>query len=75
MSLVRPKQNPVTGAIVIADVVLRSEVLRADAEPELKENILALCRAELPRHKVPATVNFVPSLDVAATGKLARRYA
>jgi acyl-coenzyme A synthetase/AMP-(fatty) acid ligase len=75
MSLVRPKRNPVTGAIVIADVVLRSEVLRADAEPGLKENILALCRAELPRHKVPATVNFVPSLDVAATGKLARRYA
>jgi acyl-coenzyme A synthetase/AMP-(fatty) acid ligase len=75
MSLVRPKRSPVTGAIVIADVVLRSKVLRADAEPELKENILALCRAELPRHKVPATVNFVPSLDVAATGKLARRYA
>ena len=74
MSLVRPKRSPVTGAIVIADVVLRSDLTRADAEPELKENILALCRAALPRHKVPATVNFVSSLDVAATGKLARRY-
>ncbi len=73
MSLVRPKRSPVTGAIVIADVVLRSEPGHAD--PELKENILALCRAALPRHKVPATVNFVPSLDVAATGKLARRHA
>src|SRR5580704_3154896 len=74
MSLVRPKRSPVTGAVVIADVVLRSDLARASAEPELKENILALCRAALPRHKVPATVNFVPSLDVAATGKLARRY-
>jgi acyl-CoA synthetase (AMP-forming)/AMP-acid ligase II len=74
MSLVRPKRSPVTGAVVIADVVLRSALARASAEPELKENILALCRAALPRHKVPATVNFVPSLDVAATGKLARRH-
>ncbi len=74
MSLVRPKRSPVTGAIVIADIVLRSDLTRADAAPALKENILALCRAALPRHKVPATVNFVPSLDVAATGKLARRH-
>ena len=74
MSLVRPKRSPVTGAIVIADVVLRSGQPHAAAEPALKENILALCRAALPRHKVPATVNFVPSLDVAATGKLARRH-
>ena len=74
MSLVRPKRSPVTGAIVIADVVLRADLTRADAAPELKENILALCRTALPRHKVPATVNFVPALDVAATGKLARRH-
>jgi acyl-coenzyme A synthetase/AMP-(fatty) acid ligase len=27
----------------------------------------------LPRHKVPAAISFVPTLAVAATGKLARR--
>jgi acyl-CoA synthetase (AMP-forming)/AMP-acid ligase II len=74
MSLVRPKQSPVTGAIVIADVVLRSECARPGAELQVRDDILALCRAALPRHKVPAAISFVPSLDVSATGKLARRY-
>jgi acyl-CoA synthetase (AMP-forming)/AMP-acid ligase II len=74
MSLVRPKPSPVTGAIVIADVVLRSACERPGAELQVKDDILALCRAALPRHKVPAAITFVPSLDVSATGKLARRY-
>jgi acyl-coenzyme A synthetase/AMP-(fatty) acid ligase len=75
MSLVRPKASPVTGSIVIADVVLKSQY--ADAGGELaavKGDILKLCRDVLPRHKVPAAISFVAALDVAATGKLARRY-
>ncbi len=40
---------------------------------EVKDDILKFCRAALPRHKVPAAISFVPSLPVAATGKLARR--
>ncbi len=74
MSLVRPKQNPVTGSIVIADVVLKSEYARSGGELQIKNDILALCREALPRHKVPAAISIVPVLDVAATGKLARRY-
>jgi acyl-coenzyme A synthetase/AMP-(fatty) acid ligase len=74
MSLVRPKQNPVTGSIVIADVVLKSECARSGDELQIKNDILALCREALPRHKVPAAISIVPALDVAATGKLARRY-
>jgi acyl-CoA synthetase (AMP-forming)/AMP-acid ligase II len=73
MSLVRPRKNPVTGAVVIADVVLQGEGMRTCAEAEINDAILAHCRAALPRHKVPAAIKFVPSLDVAATGKLARR--
>ena len=72
MSLVRPKRNPVTGAVVIADVVLKSE--GAGAEPQIKDDILQLCREALPRHKVPAAISIVPALDVAPTGKLARRH-
>jgi acyl-coenzyme A synthetase/AMP-(fatty) acid ligase len=75
MSLVRPKASPVTGSIVIADVVLKSQY--ADTGGELaavKGDILKLCRDALPRHKVPAAISFVAALDVAATGKLARRY-
>lgn len=74
MSLVRPKQNPVTGAVVIADVVLKADCARSGGEQQIKNDILALCREALPRHKVPASISIVPALDVAATGKLARRY-
>jgi acyl-coenzyme A synthetase/AMP-(fatty) acid ligase len=73
MSLVRPRKNPLTGAVVIADVVLQGEGMRTGAEAEINDAILAHCRAALPRHKVPAAIKFVPSIDVAATGKLARR--
>jgi acyl-coenzyme A synthetase/AMP-(fatty) acid ligase len=73
MSLVRPKRSPFTGAIVIADVVLKSACERTDEEAEVKDEILQLCRSALPRHKVPAAISFVPALTVAATGKLARR--
>ena len=73
MSLVRPKKSPITGAIVIADVVLNSACEHAEAELAVKNDILKRCRAALPRHKVPAAISFVPALAVAATGKLARR--
>jgi acyl-coenzyme A synthetase/AMP-(fatty) acid ligase len=75
MSLVRPKANPITGSIVIADVVLKSANENSpDAMRIVKGDILKLCRDALPRHKVPVAISFVSSLDVAATGKLARRY-
>jgi acyl-coenzyme A synthetase/AMP-(fatty) acid ligase len=76
MSLVRGRQNPVTGSIVVADVVLEGEKQCADRSPQqiaLKDDILTLCRNTLPRHKVPAAISFVPVLNVSATGKLVRR--
>jgi acyl-CoA synthetase (AMP-forming)/AMP-acid ligase II len=74
ISLVRPKRSPVTGAVVTAEVVLRDECRRPAGELEVKDDILAFCRAELPRYKVPAAITLVPSLDLASTGKLARRH-
>jgi len=75
MSLVRPKANPITGSIVIADVVLKSANENSpDAMREVRGDILKLCRDALPRHKVPVAISFVSSLDVAGTGKLVRRY-
>jgi acyl-CoA synthetase (AMP-forming)/AMP-acid ligase II len=73
MSLVRSKQSPITGAIVIAEVVLKSGSDRAQEESAVRDDILKLCRGALPRHKVPVSISFVPALNVAATGKLARR--
>ena len=74
MSLVRPKRNPITGSIVVAEVVLKSEQQGEGAQQiEVRDDILKFCREALPRHKVPAAISFVPSLNIAATGKLLRR--
>jgi acyl-coenzyme A synthetase/AMP-(fatty) acid ligase len=71
MSCAKSRRSPITGAIVVADVVLSSEsdTGRGDA---IKGEILADCRACLAPHKVPAMIRFVPALDVTAAGKLAR---
>ena len=74
MSLVRGRQSPITGSVVVADVVLRSaQQLERGRQIEVKNDILKFCSNVLPRHKVPASISFVPKLDVAATGKLVRR--
>jgi acyl-coenzyme A synthetase/AMP-(fatty) acid ligase len=73
ISLVRARKSPITGAIVVADVVTHSGGEAPDKA--LAGEILEHCRARLARHKVPAMVNFVSGLDIAASGKLARRGA
>ena len=80
MSLVQARKNPLTGALVVADVVLEhSPDGSLDNEPErtdeLRRELLQFCGNALPRHKVPAAINIVPNLAVTATGKLARRHA
>ncbi len=74
MCLVHTRKNPITGALVVADIVsdIGSSLELGD---ELRQEILQLCRGTLARHKVPAMVNFVPRLTVAETGKIARDYA
>ena len=77
-SLVRSRKNPIMGAIVVADVVLREEtadVTAADRAAEVKREILQACRDALAEYKVPAAIRFVPSLDVGTTGKLMRHHA
>jgi acyl-coenzyme A synthetase/AMP-(fatty) acid ligase len=71
MSLARSRKNPITGAVVTADIVLTAANAQADAE-SLRRDIHAFCRDHLEAHKVPATIRFVPSLDVTTAGKLAR---
>lgn len=76
MSLVRTRRNPITGSLVVADIVAEKQPDNAAEEMnQLQHEILQLCRNALARHKVPAAINFVPSLAVAATGKMARRHA
>jgi len=70
MSLVKSRKNLITGAIVVADVVL--EAPRAGNAEALKSKILDACRGTLARYKVPASIRFVPAIEVAASGKLSR---
>jgi acyl-coenzyme A synthetase/AMP-(fatty) acid ligase len=78
MSLVHPRKSPITGAIVVAEVVLREDAQVEGAQERigaLRSEILDLCRGRLAQHKVPAMIRFVPTLAVAASGKLERQYA
>jgi acyl-coenzyme A synthetase/AMP-(fatty) acid ligase len=65
------RRNPITGAIVVAEVVLKPQ---AD-EARVRAEILAACRAELAPFKIPAMLKFVPALAITAGGKLERTVA
>jgi acyl-coenzyme A synthetase/AMP-(fatty) acid ligase len=74
MSLVKARKSPITGAIVVADIVVEAATGVPETEG-LKNEILDACRQALARHKVPTVIHFVPALDISASGKLARPYA
>jgi acyl-coenzyme A synthetase/AMP-(fatty) acid ligase len=71
MSRARSRRSPITGSIVVADVIL-ADGCDANRSDEIRNKILADCRTRLASHKVPAMIKFVPSLDITAAGKLAR---
>ncbi len=84
MSLVKGRNNPITGSVVVADVVPNeledggSGVGAADLTARqltLKREILQLCREVLPEHKVPVLLRFASALAVTPAGKLARSHA
>jgi acyl-coenzyme A synthetase/AMP-(fatty) acid ligase len=78
MSLVKARRNPITGAIVVADVVsLEADEAgsRLHAGRSLEADIRAFCRRSLPEHKIPASIRLVPTLSISAAGKLVRPHA
>jgi len=76
MSEVLAKKNPVTGSIVVADVVLQeSSGSDALSSGKINDEISASCRRALASYKVPAVIRFVPNIKLADSGKLARRHA
>ncbi len=62
---VTAKPNPITGAILIADIVLKP--LPGDHEAEIRAHIAAL-----PRAQRPASLRFVEAIETGATGKKVR---
>jgi acyl-coenzyme A synthetase/AMP-(fatty) acid ligase len=73
MSLVRARKSPITGAVVVADVVL-TDAAAADAaaHADLRSAILQACRQALQPYKVPTMLKFVPALELTPAGKLVR---
>src|SRR6202048_3300044 len=74
MSRARSRRSPITGAIVVADVIL-ADGCDARRSDDIRVKILADCRVSLASHKVPAVIRFVSSLEITAAGKLARHDA
>jgi acyl-coenzyme A synthetase/AMP-(fatty) acid ligase len=70
MSRVSARKNPITGALVQAEIVLNADPCGEDAA--IEQEISALCRANLPPHKVPSRITVVDELAVTSGGKLAR---
>jgi acyl-coenzyme A synthetase/AMP-(fatty) acid ligase len=71
-SLVQARKNPITGAIVAADVVLKNQPIEGGAAAQIEREIIATCREHVAAYKVPAVIRFVPSLAVSESGKLLR---
>jgi acyl-coenzyme A synthetase/AMP-(fatty) acid ligase len=71
MSRARSRRNPITGAIVVADVVL-ADGIDACRHEAIRAEILGQCKESLASYKIPAVIRFVEQLDVTAAGKLAR---
>jgi len=76
MSRVSGRTSPITGAIVVAEMVVApSHLARGDSSATLRSEVLRLCQERLASHEVPVTLRQVPSLDIAASGKLVRNHA
>jgi acyl-coenzyme A synthetase/AMP-(fatty) acid ligase len=75
LSLVKTKKNPITGALVVADVLLKEpSTPEGERARELQQTLKQFCRQSLAPHKVPAAISFVPALAISETGKLVRHH-
>lgn len=63
---VTAEEHPAFGMVPVADVVLSPGPGVSAGE------LLSLCRAELPRYKVPVTLRFLESLPKTPSGKISR---
>jgi acyl-coenzyme A synthetase/AMP-(fatty) acid ligase len=78
MSLVRARRNPITGAVVTAEVVVNDPSGALGPPPTaetLTREVTERCRRSLAPHKVPAMIRIVSTLEVSPSGKLVRPIA
>ena len=75
MTRVRARRNPITGAVVVAEVVLWDAApigTPCEGLEAVKADLLSLCRRALAAHKVPTSLRFVRELELTAAGKMER---
>ncbi|MHB8283772.1 MAG: AMP-binding enzyme [Caulobacteraceae bacterium] len=72
LSRVKGRRNPITGAIIEAEVVLADS---GSDSAGVRQDILDHCRAVLPPFKTPTSIRFVETLPLTAGGKLERPLA
>jgi acyl-coenzyme A synthetase/AMP-(fatty) acid ligase len=75
ISRVQARKNPLTGAVVVAEIVLKPTAGLSPESDILTREILEDCQRALAAHKVPAAIRIVTSLDVTPSGKVARSNA
>jgi acyl-coenzyme A synthetase/AMP-(fatty) acid ligase len=80
MSLVKTRPSPITGTLIVAEIVCSgaSFISQTDDEMDrlrLEREIIALCRSQLEPHQVPAFVRAVKALNISPSGKLVRHHA
>jgi acyl-coenzyme A synthetase/AMP-(fatty) acid ligase len=66
-----PRRNPITGAVVAADLVRRAQIDDA-AFGEIVTSLRISCQQVMPPYKVPATFRRVDMVEMTDSGKLRR---
>lgn len=66
---VMAKKNPLTGSLVIAQVIVADDATKDG----LQDDITGWCKARLERYEVPAFIQFVDNFELNASGKITRR--
>ena len=69
MARVWARKSPVTGSLVAADILLRDPT---DTLAVIRSEVVALCRSHLQAWKVPVSLRQVASIELNASGKIAR---
>ncbi len=76
MSLVHGRRNPIVGALIVADIIVRPSYLASGGSfATLKSELFTKCRQVFPPHKVPVALREVASLKIANSGKILRNHA
>jgi acyl-CoA synthetase (AMP-forming)/AMP-acid ligase II len=69
VAFVYPKNNPIMGNIVCADIILTNANSNTKT---IKSEILKHCREKLENFKVPGIIKFVEEVEITQSGKLRR---